>query len=157
MSLWGLQELAPNAYFLFYNFIFMNHEEWLATTIPKHIGLAFSTFTSIHNLIHPNETSKLIRIRANQRIGPHNKIVISILFGSLLGNGHAVQRFKSNGTSIRFFREGNHMSYLLWLHNLLVLLGYCNPNIPRIKTRLGKKGIVIKVQRFNTWTYTSLN
>ena len=91
---------------------------------------------------------KIQKIRANLRIGPHNKNIFSILFGSLLGDAHAELRLK--GTRITFFQEGSHVSYLIWLHKLISELGYCNTNLPNITTRLGKKGVVIKIIRFNT-------
>ena len=53
------------------------------------------------------------RIRADKRIGPHNKLVLTIIFGSLLGDGYAERRIKGNGTRITFYQEGSHVSYLL--------------------------------------------
>jgi hypothetical protein len=66
-----------------------------------------STENSINNKV------KLIRIRSDKRIGPHNKDILSILFGSLLGDGHAERRIKGNGTRISFYQEDSHVSYLL--------------------------------------------
>ena len=97
------------------------------------------------------------RIRAINRIGPHNKIVLSIIFGSLLGDGHAEKRLSGTGTRITFYQESSHIEYLLYLHNLLSFLGYCNPKVPVIGTRLGIGGKVRKTVRFATWTYTSFN
>jgi len=94
--------------------------------------------------------SKVIRIKGIYRIGPHNKDIISIIFGSLLGDGHAEKRLKGVGTRISFFQEGIHVKYLLYLHALLSELGYCNPNTPVIKNRLGSKGKVRKIIRFTT-------
>jgi ubiquinol-cytochrome c reductase cytochrome b subunit len=36
-------------------------------------------------------------------------------------------------------------------------LGYCNPKLPEIGTRLGSGGTIRKTIRFSTWTYTSFN
>lgn len=94
--------------------------------------------------------TKSTRLRADKRIGPHNHVVLSILFGSLLGDGHGERRKQGNGTRFTFYQEGFHVSYLLWLHNLLLNLGYCSPNIPNIQTRLGEKGTVRKIIRFRT-------
>jgi ubiquinol-cytochrome c reductase cytochrome b subunit len=58
-------------------------------------------------------SNKLSRIRADKRIGPHNKIVLDIIFGSLLGDGHAERRKTGNGTRITFYQEGVHVAYLL--------------------------------------------
>lgn len=98
-----------------------------------------------------------IKIPAKKRIGPHNKELLSILFGSLLGECQAEYRSKGNGTRFCFYQESSHVNYLLWLHKKLAALGYTNLNEPSIQTRLGKKGIVRKVIRFKTWTYSSLN
>jgi len=36
-------------------------------------------------------------------------------------------------------------------------LGYCNPVVPEIQTRLATNGVLLYVIRFQTYTYTSLN
>lgn len=121
----------------------------------------FHLFNSIspnpYSLIMPfNATSKNL-IRGLKRIGPHDKVVYSVIFGSLLGDAHAERINGGVGTRISFQQENIHVSYLLWLHNLLASRGYCNINIPRMSTRLGHKGVVRKYLRFHTWTYTSFN
>jgi ubiquinol-cytochrome c reductase cytochrome b subunit len=112
MSLWGLPKLAPNAYFLFYKYILLS--EYLSKIIHvSYLELALPIFTIMPNSINSNNTVKLFRIRADKRIGPHNKNVLSIIFGSLLGDGHAEKRIKGNGTRITFYQEGIHISYLI--------------------------------------------
>lgn len=186
MSLWGYPKLALNAYYLFYKgtwevtysifpAFYFNYEECLVSTNQ---GLSLSDWQpsgllSLINLsikLQPgctknnlvlekgskiNTIKKLNRIKASSRIGPHNKNIISIIFGSLLGDGYA--EYRKNGTRIAFYQEGKHLSYILWLHKIISNLGYCNPILPKIQTRLGKKGIVRKIVRFKTWTYSSLN
>jgi len=93
---------------------------------------------------------KVSRLKGIYRIGPHNKDVISIIFGSLLGDGHSEKRLKGLGTRISFFQEDSHVEYLLFLHKMLSELGYCNPKIPTISNRLGAKGKVRKIIRFST-------
>ena len=39
----------------------------------------------------------------------------------------------------------------------MAVLGYCNPVVPKIQTRLSKNGVLRYVIRFHTYTYTSLN
>jgi len=90
------------------------------------------------------------KTRATNRIGPHNRDVLSIIFGSLLGDGHAERRLAGTGTRITFYQESSHIEYLLYLHNLLSNLGYCNPKIPIVGTRLGIGGKVRKTIRFGT-------
>jgi len=92
-----------------------------------------------------------------QRIGPHNNDILSIIFGSLLGDAHAEKRKGGVGTRITFYQEDSHVKYLYWLHALVSDRGYCNSSTPLIKSRLGKGGKIRKVVRFNTWTYTSFN
>ena len=88
---------------------------------------------------------KVSRLKGIYRIGPHNIHIISIIFGSLLGDAHSEKRLIGLGTRISFFQEGVHVEYLLYLHKLLSKLGYCNPKIPIITNRLGVKGKLRKI------------
>lgn len=88
---------------------------------------------------------------------PLNNEFISIVYGSLLGDASAEKRKGGKGTRITFYQEGSHKDYLLYLHSLIANLGYCNTQIPKITTRLGKKGKIRNIIRFNTWTYDQLN
>lgn len=130
MSLWG--EEMPHMY---------------------NLGLSYIVLILIINEI-PN---KLSRLKGIYRIGPHNKDILSIIHGSLLGDAHAEKRKLSVGTRISFFQEDSHVGYLLYLHKFLSGAGYCNDKTPAISTRLGVKGKVRKIIRFSTWTYTSFN
>jgi len=157
MSLWGLPKLALNAYLLFI-FIFIKKQEFPIKNFHElYFQYLQSNFISIKNSIYQKITIKVIRIRADKRIGPHNLDILSIFFGSLLGDGHAERQIKGNGTRITFYQEASHVSYLLWLHSLLADLGYCSSNKPKVTTRLGNKGIIKKVIRFSSFTYMSLN
>ena len=104
----------------------------------------------VDNYNNQKSNNKITRIKADRRIGPHNIIVLNIIYGSLLGDAHAERRNGGLGTRISFYQESTHVSYLLWLHNLLSLNGYCNKHLPKIQTRLGHKGIVRKMLRFHT-------
>ena len=184
MSLWGLPVflIAPDAYLIINNFIFIVLE-CLDKTINEILYHAYATglfklenLTLLSSITRPlpplaltgprgvrgrpmSSISKtpIIKITAKNRIGPHNIEVLNILFGSLLGDCHAEFRSKGNGTRFCFYQESSHVAYLNWLHSVLANLGYCSSSLPEIKTRLGKKGIVRKVVRFKTWTYSSLN
>jgi LAGLIDADG DNA endonuclease family len=74
-------------------------------------------FLSFYDLIlvYLSETNKagLRRVRSDCRIGPHNKDIISILYGSLLGDAHAEKRAEGKGTRISFYQEDRHSEYLL--------------------------------------------
>ena len=134
MSLWGL--FFKPQMFSFYLIYF-----FLVLITPIYFG------------VEP----KISRLKGIYRIGPHNIDVISIIFGSLLGDAHAEKRLRGLGTRISFFQEGVHVEYLLYLHKLLSELGYCNSKVPIVTNRLGTKGKIRKIIRFSTWTYTSFN
>ena len=76
--------------------------------------------------------NNISRLKSIYRIGPHNKDVISVIFGSLLGDAHAERRLKGLGTRINFFQEDVHVEYILYLHKIFSELGYCNPKIPAL-------------------------
>jgi ubiquinol-cytochrome c reductase cytochrome b subunit len=97
-----------------------------------------------------NTILKVSRLKGIYRIGPHNKDILSIIFGSLLGDAHADKRLLGTGTRISFYQEGIHIQYILYLHKILSDSGYCNPKIPILRSRLGTKGKVRKVIRFST-------
>jgi len=93
---------------------------------------------------------KVSRLRGEYRIGPHNKDILSIIFGSLLGDAHGEKRKMGTGTRITFYQESFHVEYMLYLHRLLSGSGYCNSRVPVIGTRLGIGGKVRKTVRFST-------
>jgi len=47
-----------------------------------------------------------------KRIGPHNIDILSIIFGSLLGDAYAEYRKQGKGTRISFMQEASHLTYL---------------------------------------------
>lgn len=175
MSLWGWPFflIAQNTYFILFHYFFIVLEclvKIFNTILILFNSETFYLFNSVLPVYYfssvplSNKPTKVLggqilikRVAAKDRIGPHNKNVLDILFGSLLGDCHAEFRNKGNGTRFCFYQESSHVAYLIWLHNLLAELGYCNTTLPETKTRLGKKGIVRKIIRFKTWTYSSLN
>jgi ubiquinol-cytochrome c reductase cytochrome b subunit len=166
MSLWGFPQIALNAIAIIYNFIF-SIEECLGNQYPIlfYLNLSIIFFCMVNFYKNFFANSKLEskskvsipKLKAEQRIGPHNLDILSIIFGSLLGDAHAEYRSKGKGTRITFYQEYKHSAYLIWLHNLISELGYCNSITPIIQTRLGKKGIIRKIIRFKTWTYSNFN
>jgi hypothetical protein len=95
------------------------------------------------------------RIKSIKRIGPHNKDILSILIGSLLGDG-SMER-DGNGSRFAFYQEKTHGEYLLWLHKIISNLGYCKKEIPIIQTRIGVNKELRYLFRFRTFTYSSFN
>lgn len=88
------------------------------------------------------------KIKGYNRVGPHNRDILSMVFGSLLGKENLEK--KKDGTRIVFYQEAVHIKYLLFLFNQLATAGYCNPTIPKIGKKLGKKGKIYKTMRFAT-------
>jgi ubiquinol-cytochrome c reductase cytochrome b subunit len=107
--------------------------------------------------IYLNNQPKVKRLKSIYKIGPLNKDVISIIFGSLLGEAYGEKRILGVGTRFSFYQEASHVKYLMFLQKLLSELGYCNPKLPVINSRLGSKGKIREVARFTTWTYSSFN
>lgn len=123
--------------------------------MPQMYNSFFLVLIAIFSLTFPS--NKVTKIRGIARIGPNNKDILSIIFGSLLGDAHAEKRLGGVGTRISFFQEDSHVEYLLHLHKTLAESGYCNTKVPVIAQRLGVKGKIRKIIRFSTWTYTSFN
>ena len=47
--------------------------------------------------------------------------------------------------------EDKHTLYMKYLHNLLYKEGYCSHNFPKIKTKLIRKGKLIKIMILQTY------
>ena len=144
MSLWGFY-FKPQMYsFLFF---------FYCLTL---ICLILISPINVNTYTSPADTN-LLRTRGIDRIGPDNKDVLSVIFGSLLGDAHGEKRVKGKGTRFTFNQESSHVEYIFFLHKFFSSRGYCNTKTPVIATRLGVKGKVRKIVRFSTWTYTSFN
>ena len=92
-----------------------------------------------------------------ERIGPHNLNIISIIIGSLLGDGHLEKRTQGLGTRIKFEQSSDNVEYLMWFHSYLSERGYCNTNKPKLKKRIRKNGTVYYHYSINSFTFSSLN
>lgn len=93
--------------------------------------------------------------RATRRVGPHNKVIIDILFGSLLGDLYG-ERLKSGGIRFRFKQSIKHGSgaaqdNLFILYFQLLELGYTNNNLPR----LCKDKFAGDSYRFDTYSFSN--
>lgn len=93
------------------------------------------------------------RIPALKRVGPHKKEIMSLLTGSMLGDGYA----EMHGLGVRFHLHYSHknVEYLFFLHKKLTENGYCNPKKPSLKKCLGKNGQVYFSMRFRTFSFGS--
>lgn len=95
-------------------------------------------------------------VRAVNRIGPHNQDILSILVGSLLGDGHA-ELLGHTGLRFRFKQSHIHKVYLFFLHNLVNSLGYCPATLPLYKESQGDKYYMFSTFSFSSllWLYNS--
>jgi hypothetical protein len=94
------------------------------------------------------------RVLSTKRIGPHNYEILCILIGSLLGDG-SMER-DGNGSRFCFYQKGEHVEYVLWLHQNLLKHGYCTENIPQIQSRIICDKLAYYC-RFRSFTYSSFN
>lgn len=94
-------------------------------------------------------------IYAEKRIGAHNEDVISVLVGSLLGDGYGEKRGKSSRFHIHM--SSKNMEYVAWLHKFFSERGYCSPNKPATKKQIGRFNQVYYSVKFRTFSFCSLN
>ena len=95
------------------------------------------------------------KVRASNRIGPHNEEVISLVIGSLLGDAYANAR-TIEGTRICYRQSDKHIDYLFWLYDFFYARGYCSNLKPRRYTRK-LKDMEYYGYEFNTFTFRSFN
>jgi hypothetical protein len=121
---------------------------WLFT------GPKFIYMKSTSTLLKASLSFILPNVKAVKRIGPHNQDVISVLVGSLLGDGFG-EREESGGVRFRFRQSVVRKDYIFWLHNFFNTRGYCSNLLPVIYTqKTGDK--VLEYYRFGTYRFTSL-
>ena len=118
----------------------------------------FTTFCtkpiSFNNTFHT-------KVKASNRIGPHNEEVISVLIGSLLGDSYASAR-TIEGTRFSYKQSQVHKDYLFWLYEFYYKRGYCSNLKPRMYTRKLRNKISNEIKEyygyeFNTFTFRSFN
>ena len=100
------------------------------------------------------------RVNPFKRIGPHNLYILSIIVGSLLGDGSMEKSI--NGSRFVFYQAKVNGEYLLWLHQVINKLGYTDKNIPKIYSRKGSTlvGNLDEIRyyyRFRTFTFSSFD
>lgn len=97
------------------------------------------------------------KLTSDQRIGPHNLDIISIIVGSTLGDTHLEKRKRGIGTRIIFEQSNKNVEYLMWFHSYFSNRGYCNSKKPKLNKRIRKNGEVFFHYRINTYTFSSFN
>ena len=94
------------------------------------------------------------KISTTHRIGPHNKILLSILIGNLLGDAHG--ELRNNNPRFSIHMSSKNMAYLNWLHKFYYSLGYCSPSSIKYKPQIGKLGKIYYSGKLNLYTFSSL-
>ena len=115
------------------------------------LGSKFLFFKSTSSLLKASLAFILPQYKPSSRIGPHDKDVISVLVGSLLGDGHA-ERLQSGGVRFRFRQSVDHKDYLFWLWDFFKNRGYCSNNLPVHYIQKGQ----YEAYRFGTYGFSSL-
>jgi hypothetical protein len=95
------------------------------------------------------------KVKARNRIGPHNNDTLSIIFGSLLGNGK--MKTKVEGCML-VVRETNN-EYAQWLNTFFYTRGYTS-NLQPIQCNIplkSKEGTVYSGYEFHTFTFRSFS
>lgn len=114
-------------------------------------------FKKNENKIHEvfSRNFYLSNISTKKRIGNHNKDVISVLVGNLLGDGFAEKR--SNATRFQIHMSNKNAEYIFKLHSFFKEKGYCSLEKPKVKKQIGKNNKVYFSIKFKTFSFSSFN
>lgn len=97
------------------------------------------------------------KVKASNRIGPHNIDVLSVIIGSLLGDGYANAR-TIEGVRFCYRQSIIHEEYLMWLYEFFYSKGYTSNLKPRKYKRFIKNNSKEYFgYEFNTFTFRSLH
>lgn len=143
--------------FMGYCLVYGQMSHWGSLIASNILILYIIYITQINKVKYPIKLNITNRNQVTNFYSPLNIDMISIIYGSLLGDGHAERRSGGKSTRICFYQESSNEEYLLYLHSLIANLGYCNTTIPKIFTRLKKNGVIRKCIRFTTWSYDQFN
>jgi hypothetical protein len=148
----GSRDIGPKFLYLFYlffllYFIFLINIDYFSIFFKQ-------DYNKLYYIISVNLAFIIPNIRAIKRIGPHNEDIISVLVGSLLGDGNA-ERLNNGGVRFTIKQSDIHKNYFFLLYYFFNSRGYCNNNIPVImKQHLGNK--LFHYYYFRTYSFTSL-
>lgn len=95
------------------------------------------------------------RIATEKRIGPHDKEVLSVLLGHLLGDAHGEKRCNTSRFTIHM--SSRNAEYIFWSHKFFAERGYCSSKKPVVKKQIGKNNKIYYSIKFNTFSFSSLN
>lgn len=78
-----------------------------------------------------------------------NKFYLNLLYGFLLGKTFILRTKKEIKLVIKI--EDKHISYMKFIHKKFYNLGLCSQNLPKINTKLVKKGKLRKIMVLHTY------
>ena len=139
----------------YHNIINKNYSITSQAPFAKHTRILHKNNFSCFSL-NQQRYFTINKIRAMNRIGPHNEDVISVVVGSLLGDGYASNR-SGEGVRICYRQSIIHKEYLQWLYKFFYNRGYVSNLQPRLYTRTIKtqEGKIYYGYEFNTFTFRS--
>lgn len=148
-------------FFLKFFNVYKNYYKYLGFSGLKLYILYWNNFYKSKKLYMINTNYRYFHtvVKAKNRIGPHDKDVISVILGSLLGNSYGNKRYVE-GTRICFRQSIVHKEYIFWLYFFFYNRGYCSNLEPRMYTRILKINDVEKKYygyEFNTYTFRSFD
>ena len=130
---------------------------WLAQVKDTSYSLYYKShkLTSLVGVYTPSHKRAFhTKIRASSRIGPHDQDILSVVIGSLLGDGYANAR-TIEGTRISYRQSEVHKDYLFWLYEFYSLRGYVSPN--GVQSKVSKFNPNLVLYSFETLTFRSFN
>lgn len=78
-----------------------------------------------------------------------NNSYLNLIYGLLLGESFILKNNQEIKLIIKI--EGKHRSYMTAISKKISKLGFCKPSLPKIATKLGKKGKLNKLMVLNTY------
>jgi hypothetical protein len=78
-----------------------------------------------------------------------NKNYLNLIYGFLLGESYIFKNNKEIKLIIKI--EGKHISYMRDIHNIISNFGYCEHKLPKIISKLRKKGKLNKLMLLHTY------
>ena len=114
-----------------------------------------NTHTHAHISLIPRAHFHSAKLKAHQRIGPHQGNIQDLLVGALLGDGWAEKR--SHATRFRLKQSSTKVAYVRFMGQSLARAGLCADLHPKLYKIIGKQGKIYHSAQYTTWSFSSLN
>lgn len=94
---------------------------------------------------------------SKKRRDENEQEVLSVIFGSLLGDAQMEKRGIDGGSRIKFEQCSDNVEYLMWFHKFFAERNYCNPAKPKLFKRIKKDLAIYYGYVINSYTFKSFN